>query len=503
MSDEWAAHPATLFVGRLHPLTMLFGVWNGARNTWPLIPLLVFGNRWLGLLLFALTLGGAVVVAALRYFSFSYRIEHGELITKQGILSRSERHIPLERIQEIRLEQHLLHRLFGVVDAQVETASGKGAEATLSVLSQVEAESLRVAVFQRAPVKTSSGQLQPVAELPELHLVRRLSLGELALAGLTSNHLVSALAIAGLVWQFGHEMLPRAMRVRVQSFFTQTLLGWLAQGTLSVVWFWLVVVTLLLLIGMVFSVAGSIVRFFDFTLTQQGDGLQRRYGLLTRHSSNLPRQRIQVLKVEENLLRRVFKLAAISADVSGGQHEESAAGQGRDVLIPLLKRTECDGLLATFLPDLHAPTSWQPVSPRAIRRGTLKSAVLLGLLTAALVAWQPNWFSLWPLLLVPVAYFMHRASYRQLGYARTAHHFFTRAGWLGRALLIVPINKIQGVTITQTPFDRRLGLAGLSVDTAGRAYTGGGPAIRNLPLAEAEALARALSQQAGLTPYRG
>jgi putative membrane protein len=406
-------------------------------------------------------------------------------------------------VQEIRLEQHLLHRLFGVVDAQIETASGKGAEATLSVLSRAEAERLREAVFQRAPVKTPSGQLRPVEALPEPQLVRRLTLGELALAGLTSNHLVSALAIAGVVWQFGQEMLPRAMRARVQTFFTQTLLGWLAQGKLSAVWFWLGVIALLLVIGMVFSVTGSIVRFFDFTLTQQGDGLQRRYGLFTRHSSNLPRRRIQVLKVEESLLRRFCKLAAISADISGGQREQGAASLGRDVLVPLLKRDECDGLLATFLPELQAPAAWRPVSPRAIRRGTLKSVLWLGLLTAGLLAWQPGWTALWPLLLIPIAYLIHRASYRHLGYARTAHYFFTRAGWLGRATLIVPISKIQGIAITQTPFDRRLGLAGLTVDTAGQAYTGGGPAIRNLPLTEAESLARALAQQAGLTLYRG
>ena len=508
LSSEPAAermNPATIFTGHLHPLTLVFGIWHGLRNAWPLLLAAFFGNRWIAFVLLPLSLGGTVAFAALRYFSFSYRIENGELITKHGWLSRSERHIPLARVQEIRLEQHLLHRVFGVVDAQIETASGKGAEATLSVLSRAEAERLRQAVFSRgAQVETTQVAATQPEAVPEAVLVRRLTLRELALAGLTSNHLVSALVIAGAIWQFAQDALPQALRARLRSFATQTLTGFVLHGGAFSLWFWVAASAALLLVSMLFSMAGSIVLFFDFTLTRQGDDLQRRYGLLTRRSSNLPRHRIQVLKIEESFLRRWFGFATISADVSGNQRKSNSDRQGRDVLIPLLRRDEYEKLLPIFLPDLAAPrTVWRPVSPRAIRRGTMKSARLLILLTAMFFFWQRNWLAIWPLLLIPVAYFFHRESYRHLGYAMTQRYLFTREGWLGRATRIIPISKIQGLEITQTPFDRRMGLAGLNIDTAGQAFTGGVPRIKNLPLTEAEELARTLAQQAGLTPYRG
>ncbi len=493
---------ATIFTGRLHPLTLVFGVWQGLRGIWPLLLLGVVGNRWWGIAIFAtLSLGGSVAFAAFRYFSFSYRIENNELITKEGWLGRSERHIPLARVQEIRIEQHLLHRIFGVVDAQIETASGQGAEAKLSVLSRAEAERLRQAVFNRgAQVETTQA---PITQ-PEAVLVRRLTLGELALAGLTSNHLVSALVIVGAIWQFADNALPQALRVRLRTFTTQTLAGFVMHGGAFSLRFWTAIVISVLLVSMLFSMVGSIVLFYDFTLTRQGDDLQRRYGLLTRRSSNLPRRRIQVLKIEESFLRRWLGFATISADVSGNQREDNADSKGRDVLIPLLRRNEYEKLLPLFLPDLAAPrTVWRPISPRAIKRGTMKSARLLVLLAAAWFFWQWNWLAAWPLLLIPVAYLFHRESYRHLGYAMTQKYLFTREGWLGRATRIIPISKIQGLEITQTPFDQRLGLAGLNIDTAGQAFTGGVPRIKNLPLAEAEDLARTLAHQAGLTPYRG
>jgi membrane protein YdbS with pleckstrin-like domain len=66
----------------------------------------------------------------------------------------------------------------------------------------------------------------------------------------------------------------------------------------------------------------------------------------------------------------------------------------------------------------------------------------------------------------------------------------------------VPIRNAQVIVVEQTPFDRWNRVATLIVDTAGQAYTGGGPRIHNVPAAEAIDLARALARQAGALCYR-
>src|SRR5688572_19458602 len=127
--------------GRLHPLTLVMLLVNTLRGL--LIPALIVlftgSERTLGILLF-LFLGLGLIPALIRYFTFTYRIESGELITRQGILERTERHIPLARVQDVRFEQGIMHRMLKVVDVHVETAGGKGAEASLSVLSKADAE---------------------------------------------------------------------------------------------------------------------------------------------------------------------------------------------------------------------------------------------------------------------------------------------------------------------------------------------------------------------------
>ncbi len=505
---------ASILEGRLHPLTLLFSISGSIRRLIiPSIPLLVFGSRVTTAVIVGLMVALTVIRALIRYFSFSYRVEASDLVTEQGILGRTERHIPLDRVQEISIEQGVLHRIFGVVDAKIETAGGQGAEATLSVLSRSEAERLRQAVFARAAalkkplIKEAASEAEQTASnvtLPERRVIRRLSLGDLVIAGATSNHLLSALVLVGTLWAFVDDILPESIYERAADVIADATGRLLEQDAATAVLVTLVLVIMILAISVVFSLIGSVALFYGFTFSTTGEDLHRSYGLLTQRSSSLPRHRIQVLEIEQKLLRRLFGLATLRADTVGSHSDESEErSHGRDVLIPVVKREEVDALLPVFFPDLEpAPPAWQKVSPLAVRRGTFQGGALCLLITAAAVYYQGSAWGLWPLVLLPFIYWANLVRYRNLGYSLGDRYFRTRRGWLGRSIHIVPIRKSQVVEIHQSVFDKRLGLASLVVDTAGQAFTGGGPQITNLPLEEAYRLARTLAQRAAATEYK-
>ncbi len=498
---------SSVFEGRLHPLTIAFGMLKAARGIIPVIPLLLFGNKAFGFFLLVMVVVSTIATALARYFSFSYRIEGNELITQHGILGRRQRVIPLERIQEIRVEQGVLHRIFDVVDAKIETGGGEGAEASLSVLARAEAERLRQAVFERAErIKTVAQRTTQgwvAGANPERAVIRRLGLKDLVLIGLTTNHLISALALAGALWNFAEDILPGNFYRRAGGILYRESTRFFAQDVVTTIVITMLGVMAAFLIGAVFSTIGSIIRFYGFTLSRGGEDLHRRYGLFTQRTSSLPRRRIQILEIEEKILRRLFGLATLRADTSGNRRDDKDDNTGRDVLLPIARRNEIDDMLTIFFPDFDADNAgWRRVSRLAIRRGVIKGAVVLAFITATLFFIQRELIALWPLALLPLVYFINVKSYRHLGYAIGERYFRSRRGWLGRSTHIVPINKIQAVEIHQSPFDRRLGLATLSVDTAGQAYTGGGPQISNLPIAEARAIAGALAHKASATRYR-
>src|SRR5215475_2172235 len=403
----------------------------------------------------------------------------------------------------------MLHRVFDVVEAKIETGGGGGAEASLSVLSRSEVERLRRAVFERAArIRSDAGAgrgEERVAVAPGRVIIRRLGLKDLVLIGLTTNHLISALALAGAIWNFAEDLLQDNFYKRAQeTLYRESSRFFMRDAALAVA-------LAVILIGMIFSTAVAIIRFYGFTLSLSGEDLHRRYGLLTRRSSSLPRRRIQVLKIEEKLFRRLFGLATLCVDSSGDHRDREDDDSGRDVLLPITRRGAVDPLLTIIFPDFDAgPTGgaegaggveWRRVSRLAVRRGAIKGAVICA--SAAAILFGAGWgiAALWPLALSPLVYFISVANYRNLGYTLSGRYFCARRGWAGRSTHVVPIDKIQAVEVRQSPLDRRLGLATLSVDTAGQAYTGGGPQINNLPIDEAREIAGALAHRASATRY--
>jgi putative membrane protein len=500
---------ASVFEGRLHPLTIAFGLLKAARGIIYLVPLLLVGNKlWIFIALMSV-IASTIVTSLARYFSFTYRIEGNELITQQGILERKQRSIPLERIQEIRVEQGVLHRVFDVVDAKIETGGGEGAEASLSVLSRAEVERLRRTVFERAAkIRMDAGAApveEGVAAAPERVVIRRLGLKDLFLIGLTTNYIISALALAGALWNFADDFIQDSFYRRAWETLFRESSRFFMRDAAPAIALAVAVALAVILIGLIVSIIAAIIRFYGFTLSLSGEDLHRRYGLLTRRSSSLPRRRIQVLKIEEKLFRRMFGLATLRADTSGSQRDNEDDDSGRDVLLPITRRGAIDPLLTTFFPDFDSgPTEgaeWLRVSRLAIRRGAIEGAIVCALVSAILFIVYWRIAALWPLALAPLVYFISVANYRNLGYALSERYFCARRGWAGRSTHIVPIDKIQAVEVRQSPIDRRLGLATLSIDTAGQAYTGGGPQINNLPIDQAREIASALAHRASATRY--
>jgi putative membrane protein len=476
-----------------------------------------------------MTLGGSALIALLRYFSFTYRIEAGELVTSGGIISRNVRHIPLDRIQEIRVEQGVVHRLLGVVDARIETAGGgQGAEAVLSVLKQEDVDRLRAAVFAAAAT-LREGQEGAIALRPPVTgeastveapstLLLQLRTRDLVQSGLTTNHLVTLLVVVGGILRLD-DIVPESLyREWIQATFERVgptvdpaqldPAGWafLSGGA------WPGPLLLLLagllgavLLGALFSTGRAILLFHGFELSLRGENLHRSYGLLTHRSTSLPRRRIQVLKIEQKVLRRLFGMASLRVDTAGRQLEEKDGEQGRDILVPIMPVSRLSGLLQSVFPTLSLPSpeGWRPISRHAIWRGMLTEMLAVTLATG-LLFWRVGWWGVLvlPLLALPICWLISRAQHRGRGYAIRGDFVHSRQGWLGRSVHVVPIEKIQEVEVVQGPFDRLFGLATIEIDTAGQIFTGGAPRIRFLPLGEALSLAGQLSQRTAQTRYR-
>lgn len=500
-----AGPPLTHVEGKLHPATILMALLNQRWLIVPFIAIVSFGGFPMLYLwpLFGIAAVQFIFQGVVRYMTFSYRLDGGELVIRDGIFERTERHIPVERIQDLQIERNIAQRALGVAVVRVQTATGGDEpEATLSVLGLDEVERLRRALAERAAARSQRRDEALEGDEEAREVIRTLGIREIVVAGLTSSILGPFFILLGSMWGFADDLMPDVSDwlYRDAAKFLWSEAQRVAAGdTTLLVAFAIAAGMVAFGVGLVASAAWHVALFYGFTLSRVGENLERRYGLLTRRSISLPRRRIQVLVVQQSLLRRIAGLASFRADVAGGGNNEdgNADKGGRDVMLPFVRLSEAESLLPAFFPDLvEGEPAWTRVSRRAIRRWTTKGVLASLLLTiAALVAYGPPW-GLLPLLLAPLAYWVSVAAYRNLGYSLGDAFLRTRRGWIGRSMHVVPIRNVQATMLRQTPFDVRHGLATVLVDTAGQTFTGGGPAIPHLPLDDARALAAEIAHRA-------
>jgi putative membrane protein len=260
---------------------------------------------------------------------------------------------------------------------------------------------------------------------------------------------------------------------------------------------------ILLLLLKLLSVAWIVLKYYGFTLTRRGDDLRAVYGLLTRVSATIPRRRLQVLSTHRGPLQRWLRRVSVQVETAGGREGDERSGTDRLWLAPQMPEERLADLLAEVLPDVDfASLEWRSLEPRARWRVFRKTWRLVSLLVLALSGLVWPW-GLLLLLPVPLLALAHSALYvRFTGYATSEHAVLYRSGWLRRRVSVVRFDKIQVVSLRQTPFDRRARMASLCVDTAGAGRIGHPVEINYLADEAAGRIFERLSREAGRTAFR-
>jgi putative membrane protein len=111
-----------------------------------------------------------------------------------------------------------------------------------------------------------------------------------------------------------------------------------------------------------------------------------------------------------------------------------------------------------------------PAPPAARRRAILRRLAPWTVVAAAVTIAAWPWGAI-SLFVLPLAVLGGELAYRGLGHAATPAYLVARNGALLRETVIVPVAKAQSARLRSSPFQRRVGLATLAVDVAGKGST--------------------------------
>lgn len=457
---------------RLDPRTILVRFLKGSPSVILGLPVFLAWSRGdnvpLGLLAGGLLLlmGATLLSSWLGWRFFTYQILPGQLVIERGLIRRTRRSIPAERIQDVSITQGPLSRILGLAQVRIETGGGEADEGLLDSVSLSEAHRLRAVLrgirAGGSRIRDGAAESEPAlgdaGEGPEEAetTVFRMGHGRLLFSGLFKFSLVWIAAIFGglqyLDQAFGYDRqqwldLFGAAEREVQSRLNGPVLFSAAGAALA--------------LGLGAGVVRTVLRNFGFTLSHTETRFRYRRGLLTRTEVVVARRQIQLGLVERGAVSGRLGWRAFKVQTLGGSDEAS----GRQELAPFARPVEIAPLIALAgLPPFDR-SGLQPVSPRHRLGGLVGPLILaVAILGLATMVFLPAVLLLFTLV-VPLAVALLRPRFHRYGLAATSVQV-TRGVLTGRDWT-VPYGNIQVITVRRGPIQRLLGLATVRIDTAG------------------------------------
>jgi putative membrane protein len=464
---------------RLDPRTLVTRVitLSSLRQYWgALLPLLAVlgingGFRSGGLVaVLAAVIVVALVGALVEWLRTWYGVHDGRLVVERGVLRRSLTVVPVDRIRGVDVHASALQRLLGIVSVRVDAAAtgGREDEAVLNAVSSAEGARLRDVLLREAALTENEPiPVEPTApvRVPPAVVLARFDPRWLLYAPLVGGYLVAPLAAIGALANYAGELrVPLPLRR-----WTEDALG-TEPGVRTIVVGGVAVV----LVAIAGAMITAAVANWGFTLTRRGGTLVAERGLLSRRQVSLEHDRIRGYALAEPLALRAVaaaRLTALVTGLGGGDNENESGRRGQ--LLPLGPARVARAVAAAAVIRFDRPL--RP-HPPAARRRRLVRATLPWLVPAAVF----GGFGVWPGLAVCLALAalgipLALDRYAGLGNAVDERAVSVRSGSLRRRQVVLLRRGVVGATVRQSWFQRRAGLATVTVATG--AGSGGYEAI--------------------------
>ncbi|UOR13297.1 PH domain-containing protein [Halobacillus amylolyticus] len=446
---------------RLHPVSAVLNFVKGLKDAiFPIIAIFFLnGNQgdgflsWLPLLLSASFLVLILIAGIVKWFRFTYRVQEGELRIEYGLFFRKKRYIPMDRIQSLNFSEGILHRPLQLVKVSIETAGSSGiqeAEAELTAIKRSEAKRLEDIIYQRKQERPSvEEQVEGRGDGSDRSLVYRMTMRNLIIMALTSGG--AGVVISGVVVFFSQiiEFLP------VGTIYEEVV-GWLQVGVLIVG----LIALLIVLIAYGISIILTVLRFGKFSVFIDGEDLIITRGLLEKKQITIPLNRIQGIRVEENIIRQPLGFATVSIISAGGSIKGDAEQQFR--ILPLIKRNQIKAVMESILPQYDLDVTLKR-PPKRAQMSYLARCIwfpVIIAIVASLFFWPMGLFSL---LTVPIFIGVGVLNYRDAGWNVRDKQLTLSYRFMTKQTYVMKKHRIQSSRCSQSILQKRVGLSSVEV----------------------------------------
>jgi putative membrane protein len=403
---------------RLHPLSPLVRAGRHLVGIGILVIVFLFANQRgsqtgndliYDLVVIALVLGAGLV----SWLVTRWQVADGVLRIETGLVRRQSRRFPLSQVQAIDVVQTGLARVLGLAELRLRMAGADSSGGRLASLPLADAEQLRQRLLS---IAHASGPATAAAS-PGAATPGQVAGPERPLFRVRSERLVGAIALSrtGVFAGVVIAALVAVIALTGRPGVTATLLP--------------------VVIGVALAVWRQFNGEFGTAVSAAPDGLRLRSGLVQTTAETIRPGRVQAVRLVEPLVWRLFGWCRLEVDVAGSRQRRENRSEARRLraLVPVGSRADAERMLGELLTA--------PPPPRPTRRPPARAR------------WK-----------APLGYHF-------LGWDGDDRYVVASRGRVCRTTTWVPLEKVQSIRWVQGPVQRRLRLASVRLDVAGRRVT--------------------------------
>lgn len=303
------------------------------------------------------------VTRTVNYLTTYYTIDQEKLLIKSGLFNKRTQEIPLVNITSVDFTQSLILQLAKVYCIHVENASSLGSTEQGSVKIVLGAEDA-VTVKRILLSKHENFQVYDVqAETPEACAAYTASLKDILLMGFLQVRvlglLIQALAFIGVSAGFLASLIEAGRGTSAEKIIMEVIDN---MGVALVI----TAIVVMYLISLIIGALISFIKFYGFRITDRGNSLFVEYGLITKKTHTVMKEKISGVVYVQSIFMRLLKKGSLSVFAAGYGVMDDDAKEETVLLYPVTDESEMYSFLEAVLPGFAEEPIYEKSPVRAI-----------------------------------------------------------------------------------------------------------------------------------------
>lgn len=328
---------------RYHPAVILFNIASFIKDMFFLIIILFVINIgstskliiWGRYALIGLFIG-YILYSILKWSIETYEITNEAIVFRDGVFVKNQRNIPFKRIQDHHSKANFVHQLLEITSLKLETGtSDKDANISFPAISLAEETRILGVLLKNDEVLPDEVKVEK-----ERIVFFESTQKDTIKAAFTSFSFLALFPILMTAYfQLDEWLNIEETSKQVLLYFERNM------------WIWIPLGLVMLLAAFTVGYLQTLFRYGNFVISADDDRIYISRGVLTTNTYSIQKSRVQAIKIQQSLLKRVFGMAEITL-VSAGQ-ETIGTEMEINSLYPFMEKKKAYQLINQLLPDYH------------------------------------------------------------------------------------------------------------------------------------------------------